>query len=77
MCDLDGVVEHVLTVGRAVFLTAEQLDELGVQVVHAGLERGALALLLDDAVDLLAGLFDQILDAGGVDAAVGNELLQR
>ena len=62
--DLDGVVQNVLTIGRAVLLAAEQLDELGVEVVDAGLKRGAFALLLDDAVDLLAGLLYEILDTG-------------
>ena len=75
--DLDGVVQNVLTIGRAVLLAAKQLDELGVEVVDAGLKRGAFALLLDDAVDLLAGLLYEILDTGRVNAAVGDQLLER
>ncbi len=31
--DLDGVVEHVLTVARAESQTAEELDEIGLQPV--------------------------------------------
>ena len=42
--DLDGVVQNVLAVGRAVLLAAEELDELGMQVVNAGFETGAFAL---------------------------------
>ena len=38
---------------------------------------GAFALLLDDAVDLLAGLLYEILDTGRVNAAVGDQLLER
>ena len=75
--DLDGVVQNVLTIGRAVFLAAQELDELGVQVVDAGLKRGAFALDLDGVVDLAAGLFDHVFDAGGMDAAVGDELFER
>ena len=75
--DLDGVVQNVLTIGRAVFLAAQELDELGVQVVDAGLKGGAFALDLDGVVDLTAGLFDHVFDAGGMDAAVGDELFER
>src|SRR5699024_11731659 len=39
-------------------------------------QRGALALALDDGVHLPAGLLHHLLDVGGVDAAVGDELLQ-
>ena len=74
---LDRVVQNVLPVRRAVLLTAQQLHELGVQVVDAGLERGAFALGLDGVLDLAARLFHHILDAGGVDAPVGDELFQR
>ena len=41
-----------------------------------GLEGGALALGLDGGVDLLLGLGDHLLDAGGVDAAVLDELFE-
>ena len=43
MRDLDGVLEHVLAVAGAVLQPAEQLDELGVQAVDAGLEGRLLA----------------------------------
>ena len=41
---------------------------------HAGLVGGALAGLAHDEVDLGLGLGDDLLDAAGVDAAVGDEL---
>ena len=68
------VVEHVLAVAGAVLEPAEQLDDLGGQPGHAGLVGGLLAGLADDEVDLGAGLGDDLLDAAGVDAAVGDEL---
>ena len=77
MRDLDGVVEDVLAVARAVLHPAEQLDYLRVQAVDVGLERGALALGLDGGVDLALGLGDHLLDAGRVDAPVLDELFQR
>ena len=75
--DLDRVVEHVLAVARAVALAAEELDEIGVQAVDIRLKYGALALFLDGLVDLALRLGDHFLDAGGVDAAVLNELFER
>ena len=47
-----------------------------MQAVDAGLKDRLLARLAHLRVDLLAGLFHHFLDAGRVDAAVGNELFQ-
>ena len=44
---------------------------------HAGVVGGLLAGLAHDRVDLGAGLGDDLLDAAGVDAAVGDELGDR
>ena len=77
MRDLDGVLEHVLTVARTVMQAAEQLHQLGVQAAHAGLEHRALTLGLDDGVHLAAGLGDHLLDVGGMDAAVGDQFFER
>ncbi len=73
---LDGVVQHVLTIGGAVFLTSQNLNELWVQVVNAGLVAGPLAFLPNGAVHFLPGLFHHILNAGGMDSAVDNQFLQ-
>ena len=77
MRDLDGVVEHVLAVARAVLHPAQELDDLRVQTVDVRLEGRALALRLYRGVDLALGLGDHLLDARRVDAAVLNELLKR
>ena len=47
-----------------------------MQAVDIGLEHGALALGLDGGVHLPLGLLHHLLDAGGVDAAVQDQLLQ-
>lgn len=73
---LNGVVQNVLAVRSAVFLAAQNLDELRMQVVHAGLIAGPLSLFFDGPVHFFPGLFHHVLDAGGVNAAVGNQLLQ-
>ena len=74
---LDGVLEHVLAVARAVSHAAQELDQFVVDAVHVGLKDRLLAGLADLVVHLAAGLLDHFLDAGRMDAAVGNELLQR
>src|SRR5215212_6728193 len=73
---LDQVAEHVLAVGGAVLEPPEHADQLGVQVGDADLEAGVLAGPAHLALDLLAGPVVGLLDAGRVDAAVGDELLQ-
>ena len=74
---LNGVVQHVLAVAGAVFHAAQELDELGVEAVDVGLEHSPLALGLDGGVHLPLGLLHHLLNAGGVDAAVLDELFQR
>ena len=49
--DLNGVVQDVLAVGSTVFLTAQQFDDLRVQIVDARLKRGALTLDLTQVID--------------------------
>ena len=73
---LDDVVEHVLAVARAELEPAQQLDDLGGQARDTGLVGGLLAGLAHDELDLGAGLGDDLLDAAGMDAAVGDELGQ-
>ena len=75
--DLLGVLQAVLAVGGAELHPADQLDQLGMQPVHAHLEAGLLALLLEVLLHLLLDLLDDLLDPGRMDAAVGQELLER
>ncbi|MPM66611.1 hypothetical protein SDC9_113521 [bioreactor metagenome] len=77
MGHLDGVVQNILPVAGTVFLPPQELNELGMQAVHVGLEHCPLALRLDGGVHLALGLFHHFLDAGGVNAAVDDELFQR
>src|SRR3990170_2317072 len=71
------VLQQVLPVRVTEAQPAEELDLLRVQAVHAGFERGPLHLLADALLDLALGLLYHLLDAGGMDAPVGDELLQR
>ena len=74
---LDGVREHVLAVARAELQAPERLDDLGVQALHAGLERRVLAGLLQERLELGLRLVVGLLDARRVDAPVGEQLLER
>ena len=74
---LDGVLKHVLAVAGAVFHAAQQANQFVVNAVQVGFEDGLFAGLADLVVDLLASLLDHFLDAGGMDAAVHDELFQR
>ena len=75
--DLRGVGQDVLSERGAIAQRAEGLDELGVQVVDAGVEGGLLPGLADALGDEGLGLLVELLDAGGVDAAVGDQVLER
>ena len=55
---------------------AEQVLQLGVDAGDADLEAGHLAQLADAVLDLGLHLGHHLLDAGGVDAAVGHQALQ-
>ena len=69
--------QDVLAVGGAVLHPADQLDQLGVQAVHARLVGRLLARLDQLLVDLPAHLGHDLLDAARVDAAVGDQRLER
>ena len=57
MGNLNRVIQNVLTIRGTVLLATQNLDQLGVQIVNAGLIAGAFALLADSAVNFLARLF--------------------
>ena len=75
--NLQRMVEHILSVAGAVTQTPQQLDEFGMHSVDARLDDGAFALLLDGGLNLAAGLLDGFLNAGGMDASVGDQALKR
>ena len=70
------VVQHILAIAGAVTQAPQQLDQLRMDAVDAGFNDGALAFLLNGLLHFPAGLFHHFLNAGGVDAAVGNQAFQ-
>ena len=71
-----GVLQEVLTVGRAIFHLTDNANQFGVQAVHAEVDGRALTRLDDFFFHLFLHLGHDFLDACGVDAAVGDELVQ-
>ena len=75
--DLERVLEDVLAVARPEAQPAEDLDELLVDGAAVRLEDGLLAGVDDVLLDLRLRLVVHLLDPGGMDAAVLDQLRQR
>ena len=73
---LAGVLEKVLPVGRTVFHPADQADQLHAEPVDAQVDAGAFAGFQDFLFQLLLHLGDDFFDAGRMDAAVDDQLVQ-
>ena len=69
-----GVFQDILAVGGAIVQAPHQLVQLGVDVRETQLDAGGFANLLEVLVHVHLDLFDHLLDAGGMDAAVGQKL---
>ena len=72
-----AVLQQVLPVGGAVFHASYHAHELVVHVVDAKVDAGAFAHFGNLLLNLAAGLGHHFLNACGVDAAVGDEFVQR
>ena len=77
MDDLQRVLEDVLPVARPVPESAEDLDELLVELAAVRLEHGLLARLSDVLLELRLRLVVHLLDARRMDPAVLDELVER
>ena len=75
--NLQRVVQYVLAEAGAELQAAQQLHDIGMDAVDAHLHHRTLALPLHGQLQLAAALLHSLLNAGGVDAAVGNQALQR
>ena len=70
------MLEHVLTKRGAVTQGTQGLDDLGVQIVDTGIEGSLFASLTHALLNQVGGLVIHLLDAGGVNAAVSNKVLE-
>ena len=75
--NLYGVREDVLAEGGAVLEGTEGLNDLWVEIMNARVESRLLTGLANALVDQVLGLLVELLDAGGVNATVSDEVLER
>src|SRR5262245_3261153 len=75
--DFGGVREHVLAVAGAELQAAHQPQDVGMQIVQPELEGDRGAFLAHLLVGFVLHLLHDLLDAGRVNAAVGDEPLDR
>ena len=75
--DLLRVIEDVLAVAGSELQPPHQPQHFGMQIEEAELERGSLPLLADGVLHLGLDLFDDLLDARRMDAAVRDQPLDR
>ena len=73
---LAGVLQQVLSVGGAILHLADDAHQFGMETMDTEIDGRALSRLHYLGVELLLHLGDHLLDAGGVDAAVGHELVE-
>ena len=66
------MLKHVLTKRGTVAQGTKGLDDLGVQIVDAGIEGSLLASLAHALLNQVGGLVIHLLDTGRVNAAVGD-----
>src|SRR2546430_14341059 len=72
-----SVLEAILSVRSAELHPPDELDELGMEPLDADLEARPLALFLEVLLHLPLDLLDHLLDARGMDPAVGDQRLER
>src|SRR5882724_11097603 len=71
------MAEDVLAVTGAVVETAEELDDFFVEAVDLGFVGSFLAVAANGRLGFFLGFGDELFDAGWMDAAVGDELVER
>jgi hypothetical protein len=71
------MVQDILPVTRAELQPAHEANDFGMEIVEAELERRGFAFLPDRLFHLRFDLFDDLLDTGGMDAAVGDQSRDR
>ena len=76
MGNFNGMIEHVLSIAGAVFLTAQQLDDLRMQAVDSRFKGCPFTFGLDGRVYFFFGFFDHFLNAGRMDPSVNDEFFQ-
>ena len=75
--NLKRMVQNILAVASAVTQPPQKLNQFGMNSIDAGLNDGALTLLLNRRLHLTAGFINCFLNAGGVNTSIRDQALQR
>src|SRR5262249_13569491 len=67
------VTQNILAIAGAIMQPAKHFDDLGMYSLDVALQHCLFAHLTDVVFNLLLGHIDDLFDAGGMDAAVGDE----
>ena len=70
------MVEHLLPIAGAEPKNAQVPDDFGMEPLQSDLQDGGFSLLFDPLQDLLAGFGHDLFDAGRMNPAVDDELVQ-
>ena len=76
ICYLHRVVQHVLAIAGAVTQTAQQLNQLRMQAMHAHCKGGLLASFLNLLLNLFLCLLHHLFNTGRMDTTIVDELFQ-
>ena len=76
-CDFDRMPENVLAIAGAIVEAAEQIDDAFVEAADLGFLNGFLTVAANILIDFLLCFGDEFFDAGRVNAAIGDEFVER
>src|SRR6476660_6247306 len=71
------MAQHVLTVAGAVVKSTKQVDDPFIKAANAHFLNGLVAVSADFLFDFVLRLGHELFDPRWVDAAIGNELVER
>ena len=76
ICYLNRVIQHVLAIAGAIAQTAQKLNQLRMQTVHAHSKGCLLACFLNLLLNLFLSLLHHLFNTGRMDTSIVDELLQ-
>ena len=71
------MLQCILAIACPELHLAQQPDQFGMDAMHAYLKRGGLSLLLNHDLHFFLRLLHHLLDPGGMDASIYDQLFQR
>ena len=72
--DLDRMLKNVLRIAGTIFQSPQIFNQLPMDAVDSQIEGCLFACFLNRSIHLLTDFFDHILNAGRMNASVGNQL---